>query len=106
MQIEQLQQQAQLAYDHELAKRNINHQMQSRLTVHHNSGVFLVDSQLISFLNSWEDDQMVLLDSYHIPIQITRQELLEQAKQRYREIMNEWQLAWEQQSKIRSAKNV
>lgn len=49
---------------------------------------------------------MVLLDSYHIPIQITRQELLKQAKQRYREIMNEWQLVWEQQSKIRSAKNV
>jgi len=106
MQIEHLQQQAQLAYDHELAKRNIHQQMQSRLTVHHNSGVFLVDSELISFLNSWEDDELILIDSYHIPIQINRSKLLSQAKQRYQEVMNQWQLAWEQQSKIRSAKNV
>lgn len=106
MQIEQLQKQAQLAYDHELAKRNIQQQMQSRLTVHHNSGVFLVSADLISFLNSWEDDQIVLLDSYDIPTQVNRLELLDKAKQRYREVMNEWQLAWEQQSKIRSAKNV
>lgn len=106
MQIDQLQQQAQLAYDHELAKRNIQQQMQSRLTVHHNDGVFVVDSELICFLNSWEEDQLILLDSYSFPIMINRLELLKKAKQRYQEVMNEWKLAWDQQTKIRSAKNV
>jgi hypothetical protein len=106
MQIEELQKQAQLAYDHELAKQNIQQQMQSRLTVHHNSGVFLVNSELICFLTSWDDEHLVIVDSYQIPIQINRLELLSQAKQRYREVMNEWQLAWENQRKIRSAKNV
>ena len=106
MQIEQLQQQAQLAYDHELAKRNIQQQMQSRLTVHHNSGVFQIDPVLICFLTSWDEEDIVLLDSYNIPIQVQKTKLLSDAKQRYSEVMNEWKLAWEEQSKIRSAKNV
>jgi hypothetical protein len=106
MNIEQLQQQAQLAYDHELARRNIKQQMESRLTVNHRSGVFKVDTQLICFLSSWTEEEFVLLDSYETPIMIDRAELLTVAKQRYKEIMNEWHLAWEDQVKIRSAKNV
>jgi hypothetical protein len=106
MQVEQLQQQAQLAYDYELAKRNIQQQMQSRLTVHYNSGVFVVDPILICFLSSWDDEEIIVLDSYSTPILVTRWELLNLCRQRYREVMNEWRLAWEEQSKIRSAKNV
>ena len=106
MQPDELKQQAQLAYDREVAKRNIQQQMQSRLTVQCQEGVFVVSPELINFLSNWEDEELVLLDSYENPIKINRQELLYKAKQRYREIMNEWQLAYEEYTKVRSAKHV
>jgi hypothetical protein len=106
MQITDLQYQARLAFDREVAKRNIKQQMTSRLTVQHNSGVFVVDSNLITFLNSWDDKELILLDAYDTPIKITRLELLDVAKKRYQEIMNEWVVAYDELKSIRSGKNV
>jgi hypothetical protein len=90
MQITDLQYQARLAFDREVAKRNIKQQMTSRLTVQHNSGVFVVDSNLITFLNSWDDKELILLDAYDTPIKI----------------MNEWVVAYDELKSIRSGKNV
>jgi hypothetical protein len=103
---DELKQQAQIAYNREIAKRNIQQQMQSRLTLQCQDGVFVVSSELINFLSNWEDEELILLDSYQTPIKINREELLYKAKQRYREVMNEWQLAHEEYIKIRSAKHV
>lgn len=106
MQIQQLQSLAQKAYDRDIARRNIYHQMQSRLTVHHQGGVFKIDSNLIVFLNSWTDLKLVLLDEYQSPVEVNRLELLVLAKQRYQEVMNEWLLEWQLQNQIRSADHV
>jgi hypothetical protein len=109
MSIEQLQQQAKLAYDHEYARRNIKHQMQNRLTVNHNGGVFKVTPELILFLNHYHNQaqtELVVLDAYENPIRANTAELYDLASKRYQEIMNEWELAWQEQIKIRSAANV
>ena len=106
MQIDELQQQAKLAYDREVARRNLKQQMQSRLTIQHQGGVFVVGPELINFLNAWLDEELIILDSYENPIKVLRQDLLLKSKQRYQEVMNEWQLVWEEQNQIRTAKNV
>jgi len=106
MQIEELQDKANLAYDRELAKRNIKNQMQSRLTVAFNGGVFSVTKEQITFLNLLGSQEIILLDDYEIPIKLNASELLNIMFQRYHEVMNEWHLAYEEQSKVRSARHV
>jgi hypothetical protein len=106
MSIEYLQKQAQLAYDHEVARRNIKQQMQSRLTVNYNGGVFMVTKEQIVFLDMLGTQEVVILDEYETPIKVNAAALRDQMMQRYHEIMNEWLLVYEEQTKIRSAKHV
>lgn len=106
MQIEELQDKANLAYDRELAKRNIKNQMQSRLTVVFNGGVFSVTKEQINFLDLLGSQEVVLLDDYEIPIKVNAFDLLKVMFRRYHEVMNEWHLAYEEQSKVRSARHV
>ena len=109
MDLEQLQTYARSAYDRELARKNIQHQMQSRLTVSYGSGVFLVSQELILFTDYLQRMQIfetVMLDHYQTPIMVNTVELNRIALARYQEVMNEWQLEWQKQSAIRSVKNV
>jgi len=89
-----------------VAKNNLKQRIQSRLNVTYNNGYFIVDSNLIAFLSSWADDELVLIDHYETPVLVNRQELLEIAKQRYRELTNEWVEEWNNLKKVRTAKNV
>lgn len=106
MDINTLQSSAQLAYDLKLTKSNLRERVIARLNVSLNGGYFIVTPELISFLNCWTEDKIVLEDSYNNPIEVDRVQLLELAKKRYQEIMNEWAWEWDQQKKVRTAKNV
>jgi hypothetical protein len=106
MTIDSLQTQAKLVYDQELARRNIKQQMESRLTVNHNGGVFSVTKEQINFLDLLGNQEVVLLDDYETPIKCDAFELMKLMFARYHEVMNEWLLAYEEQVKIRSVKNV
>ena len=106
MNIEQLQQQAQLSFDHAIAKKNLQQRMQSRLNVAYNGGFFTVTKEQINFLDLLGNQEVVILDDYETPIKVTAYELLKLMFQRYHEIMNEWQEEYEKLTKIRSGKNV
>jgi hypothetical protein len=106
MDINQLETQAKLSFDHAVAKKNLTERMQSRLTVSHQGGVFRVDADLFVLLSLTEGDEMVILDSYDTPILVNRKELCDTAKQRYFELTNEWLAEWERLKKIRKAEDV
>ena len=97
---------AMMRFNHIVAKRNLKQRIQSRLNITYNNSYFEVTPELITFLSCWEDDELVLEDSYETPVLVNRKELLKLAKQRYQELMNEWQEEWEKLKKVRSAKNV
>ena len=103
MDISTLQSHSQLAYDLKLAKNNLRERVMSRMSVSVNGGYFIVTPELISFLNCWEEEKIVLEDSYNNPIEVNRSELLALAKKRYQELMNDWAWEWEQQKKVRKA---
>jgi hypothetical protein len=103
---ENLRDAARLAYDRELAKQNLKTAMTSRLTVTHHGGVFLVNTDLFVILQQSDLDQMVILDAYDTPVLVNRKELNSLARQRFQEVMNEWQHQYEQQVNVRSAKNL
>ena len=106
MDIDNLQRQAQLSFDHAIAKKNLQQRMQSRLNVTYNDGFFTVTKEQINFLDLLGSQSVVLLDDYQTPIEVNAFELLKIMFQRYHEIMNEWLEEYEQLKKIRSAKHV
>jgi hypothetical protein len=106
MTIEQLQQQAQLSFQFEVAKTALQARMEDRLAVSYREGFFTVTKEQINFLDLLGNQEVVLIDSYKTPIKINAHELLALMFQRYHEIMNEWLEEYNKLSKIRSAKNV
>lgn len=106
MDISTLQKQAQLAFDHAIAKKNLQQRMESRLNVAYNSGFFTVTKEQINFLDLLGSQEVVLLDDYSIPVKVNAFELVKLMFQRYHEVMNEWEEEYQQLTKIRSAKNV
>jgi hypothetical protein len=103
---QELQQQAHLAFDHAIAKKNLQQRMESRLNVAYNSGFFTVTKEQINFLDLLGSQEVVLLDDYSIPVKVNAFELLKLMFERYHEVMNEWEEEYQQLTKIRSAKNV
>jgi hypothetical protein len=106
MDISTLQQQALLAFDHAIAKKNLQQRMESRLNIAFNGGFFTVTKEQINFLDLLGSQEVVLLDDYSIPVKVNAFELLKLMFQRYHEVMNEWEEEYQQLTKIRSAKNV
>lgn len=101
-----IQNQAQLSFDHAVAKRNLQQRMQARLNVTYNDGFFTVTKEQINFLDLLGSQEVVLLDNYETPIKVNAFELLKLMFERYHEIMNEWLEEYEQLKKVRTAKNV
>jgi hypothetical protein len=101
-----IQNQAQLSFDHAVAKRNLQQRMQARLNVTYNEGFFTVTKEQINFLDLLGSQEVVLLDNYETPIKVNAYELLKLMFERYHEIMNEWLEEYEQLKKVRTAKNV
>ena len=106
MDTESLRDLARLAYDRELAKQNLEVAMTSRLTVVHNNGVFTVTKEQINFLDLLGSQEVVLLDNHKIPIKVNAHDLLSIMFQRYHEVMNEWYYQYNEQAKIRTAKQL
>jgi hypothetical protein len=107
MSIIDLQQQAKAAFDRAAAKANLREQMESRLIISYNGGVFRVSPELFILLHTvFEDDEAVIVDLYDTPVLVNRTELLRIAKSRYREITNEWSAEWQRLRSIRKAADV
>lgn len=90
MNVEQIKKVSKTKYLHHLARLNLQERYQSRLIVTMNGGSWRVTTEIISFLNSMTDQQIVLIDMYENPCKVDRIQLLEQCLTTYREVMMEW----------------
>ena len=106
MDVLNLQNEAKRAYEHALAKSNLQQRMEARLNVSYNGGFFLVTKELINFLSLYDANEIIILDDYTTPIKVNALELFEKATARYQEIMNEWAEEYEKIKKIRTAAHV
>ena len=106
MDITELQNEAKRAFDHALAKKNLQQRMEARLNVSYNNGFFTVTKEQVCFLNLMGAQEIVLLDDYQVPIKVNALELCKKMSARYHEIMNEWAEEYEQLKKIRTANHV
>lgn len=88
-------------FDHEAAKQTLREKYEAKLFFARNGGMFRASAELIVLLNSFTDDQIVLLDEYKNPIKIDRVALLDEARQRHQEVLNAWSVELDEISRQR-----
>jgi hypothetical protein len=88
-------------FDHEAAKQVLREKYEAKLLFAHQGGMFRADSNLIVLLNSFEQEEIVILDEFNSPTQVNRTSLLQEAKQRHQEQLNAWMVELKEQSRQR-----
>lgn len=99
--LDKLANQIKLATDYQINKRILREKITTDLHVPYNGGLFKVSPELIAFLNSWDEDELFLEDTYQNPIKINRAEFLTICKQHYQMVMNTWHIQHEEIRRIR-----
>ena len=77
-------------FDERARRKRIREVNLQKLIVTHNGGMFKVTPELFAMLSIFSDPEIILEDAFGNPISCERVRLLDEAKQRYREIMNAW----------------
>ncbi len=80
-----------LATDYQINRQILREKIQTDLHFAYNGGLFKASPELIAFLATWDQDHIVLEDTYGNPIEIENTKLfLVQVKQHYQQAMNRW----------------
>jgi hypothetical protein len=103
---DQLKNLADAQFERSAYTKTLRESIYARLTVAHNGGLFSITTSLIAFLAAMPGDEIVVEDIYNNPIRVKRQQLLEQAKNQYVEIMLEWNTELDKSNRIRRGENV
>lgn len=82
--------QARARFDHQAARRCLREKYQAKLNFAHAGGMFQASPEMISFLNLYRDQIIVLEDLYHNPVEVIVNDLLDRMQQRWQEQMNAW----------------
>ena len=90
MNTENLKDLADAKFKHALFRKNLRERIEAQLVVAHNGGLFKATPELIAFLWMWHDNDMVIEDAYHNPIEVDRVGLLILAREHYQKVMNRW----------------
>ena len=99
--IESLVEQIKQSTDFHKNKLLLKERIQTDLTVPYNNGLFLITTDLLSFLATWPGDQLFLEDTFNNPVSINREEFLTLARQRYQSVMNDWHQQHNELKRIR-----
>lgn len=77
-------------FSHNSAKEYLKDKYDSKLIVAEQGGLWRADAQTISFLNSVDDNFIIVIDTFENPIQVKRDDLLTVLKETYNRVMLEW----------------
>lgn len=99
--IDQLVNQIKQSTDYQINKRILREKIQGDLHFAYNGGLFKATPELVSFLNTWDSDDMYIEDTYQNPIKVNRLELLTLCKQHYQQAMNAWHIQHEELKRAR-----
>ena len=87
---------AKARFNHNSAKAQLQDKYDSKLIVAEQGGLWRADQQTISFLNSIDDNFVVIIDTFNNPVQVNREKLLEVLKTTYNTVMLEWYKEWKE----------
>jgi len=87
---------AKARFNHNSAKSYLAEKYNSKLVVAEQGGLFKADADTISFLNSFTDHRLVVIDTFDNPVMVVRKELLYKLQDVYVAVMEEWYKEWKE----------
>ena len=93
---------ARARFDHAAARRVLKEKYEARMVFAHGGGMWRAGPNLLTTLLACaQDKDVVILDLYETPVQITVIELFALAHERSQEQMNAWKVEWDELSQKR-----
>lgn len=76
--------------DYHINKEILREKTLTDLHITYNGGMFYINIELIAYLATEIQDIIYLEDTFHNPIEVTRQDLLALCREQYQKVMNRW----------------
>lgn len=101
MDTEQLISHGRARFEHAAAKRLLKEKYQGKLIFAHSGGMWRADPNTIIYLQLCDLEEVVLPDLYENPVKVNVYGLLREMRERWQEVMNAWNIEYEELSKNR-----
>lgn len=87
---------AKARFAHNSAKEYLKEKYEAKLLVAEQGGLWKADLQTITFLSSFLNKEVVLIDTFNNPVKVDRQELMDKLSEVYYKVMNDWHDEWKE----------
>jgi hypothetical protein len=87
---------AKARFAHNSAKDYLKEKYNAKLLVAEQGGLWRADQETISFLTSFLNEEVVLMDTFDNPVKVNRQDLKDKLCETYYRVMNEWHDEWKE----------
>lgn len=87
---------AKARFNHNSAKAQLKDKYDGKFIIAEQGGLWKATPELISFLNSMDDNFIILIDNFNNPVQVNRDQLLAVLKDTYQKVMLEWYKEWKE----------
>ena len=92
---------AKARFNHNSAKAQLKDKYDGKFIIAEQGGLWKATPELISFLNSMDDNFIILIDNFNNPVQVNREQLLTVLKDTYQKVMLEWYKEWKEIETVR-----
>jgi hypothetical protein len=83
-------------FSHNSARAYLKDKYDSKLTAADQGGLWKATPELLGFLASQTDDQVILMDTFDNPVLVDRVQLFNVLDKAYRDTMNLWYAEWKE----------
>ena len=92
---------AKARFNHNSAKAYLKDKYDSKFIVADQNGLWRANLEIINFLNSTSDTEVIIIDTFNNPVKVIRQDLLDKLNTVYKTTMEEWYNEWVELEKNR-----
>jgi len=96
MDVKSLLVEAKARFQHNSARDYLKEKYKDKLIVADQGGLWKADSETIAFLNSFDTETIILVDTFNTPVEVNRVELLEKLKELYLKVTQEYLKEWKE----------
>ena len=92
---------AKARFNHNSAKAQLKDKYDGKFIIAEQGGLWKATPEIIAFLNSIDDNFVILIDNFNNPVQVNRDQLLTVLKDTYQKVMLEWHKEWKEIETVR-----
>jgi gas vesicle protein len=92
---------AKARFNHNSAKAQLKDKYDGKFIIAEQGGLWKASPEIIAFLNTIDDNFMILIDNFNNPVQVNREQLLNVLKDTYQKVMLEWYKEWKEIETVR-----